>query len=359
MSGAVFLVLGAALALAVGWGVARWLAQWRESFERRVEEKLGEERERWWQALLERFDKLHERLDESKRFMTGRVDRAEQAVRQVTQHLGKLETATAQLLQTNAQILDFQKMLRSPQVRGGFGEVLLENILRDILPRTHYALQFTLSTGEVADAIVRLPDGHIVAVDAKFPLANFERLRVTRDEEQKRRLLSAFVQDVKARVREISRKYISSADRTLDFAFMYLPIESVYHAIWSHKDLWEFCQQQRVYPISPNTFVPYLRTILIGLRGMEINRRAKEIARQLGRLRNEAARLQEGFEVLGRHLGNARTKYEEVSRRLVRLTDYAARVELPGADAESTRELPPPETGGEKVESQATREGEK
>lgn len=331
MNPALIVLAIAALAAAV-WASLRWLTRWRDSFERRVEEKLEEEQERWRQSLLERFDKLQERLDESKRFMTGRVDRAEYAVRQVTQQLGKLENAAAQLLKTNVQILDFQKMLRSPQVRGGFGEVLLHRILEEVLPAAHYALQYTFRSGEVADAVVKLPDGHIVAVDAKFPLANFERMRAARDEEGKRRWESVFVQDVKARVREIGRKYISASDRTLDFAFMYLPLESVFQAILARRGLYEFCLQQHVYPVSPNSLVPYLQTILVGLRGMQLEKRTKEILRELGRLRTEAVRLQESFEVLGKHLGNARTKYEEADRRLGKLADRMERLELPAGE---------------------------
>ena len=89
------------------------------------------------------------------------------------------------MMLTNQEILNFQQMLKVPKVRGGFGEILLENLLRDTIPADRFQMQYKFtSSGEVADAIIRLLDNQIVVIDAKFPLANFEKsspMRVRRE----------------------------------------------------------------------------------------------------------------------------------------------------------------------------------
>src|SRR2546430_17081788 len=65
-------------------------------------------------------------------------------------------------------------VLPPPKARGGFGELLLENLLRDRLPPDAYDLQYTFSGGERVDAVIYTEQ--LVPIDAKFPLDNFERM---------------------------------------------------------------------------------------------------------------------------------------------------------------------------------------
>lgn len=289
------------------------------------------------QTLSDRLDNLVQHLDyrlqqnvhamnESKSFLADRVNNAEATVRQVHASLGRLEQATASLHKTNQDIAKFQDMLRHPKMRGNFGEVLLGNLLADVLPKDRYELQHTFTgSGEIADAIIRLQDGYLVAIDAKFPLAHYEAYVHEKDPARQKAAKTAFVRDVKRHIEAIGSKYIVPQEYTLNFAFMYIPMEGVYYETMVHdpegENIWNFCLERSVIPVSPNSFLAYLQTILVGLRGMKVQEQAQEILRHLGQIRQDMGRFGKDFSMIGSHLSNAKNRYEDSVRRFDRLTD--------------------------------------
>jgi len=275
------------------------------------------------QNLLDRFDKFQQqveaRLDSSKQFLSDRVSATERTARELSQHFGHLREASQHILRTNTEILDFQKMLASPSARGGFGEMLLETLLRDILPPDRYELQYTLTSGDRADAVLKLQDGYIVAVDAKFPLAWYEPLVHASDEQDRADAFRAFASDVKKHAKDISSKYIHEQDRTLSFAFMYIPTEGVYYEIVRNPELWNAVTALRVYPVSPNSFVPYMYTVLVGLKGMQIEKEAHHILELLGKLQKDFGRVETEFGHVGTLFEQALHKQEEAEKIFSRL----------------------------------------
>lgn len=300
------------------------------------------------QSLTQRIDNATRQMDErlrenvqamneTKSFVTDRVSSSEhnvqRSMREVTNSLGKLDQATAAIHKTSAEIVSFQNMLKNPKVRGGFGEVLLANLMADILPHDRYGLQYKLAgTGEIADAVILLQDNYLVAIDAKFPLANFQIYSAEKNHDQKKALRKAFLRDVKRHIADISKKYISPEHNTLDYAFMYIPVEAIYYETMVHDatggTLWDFSLQNKVVPVSPNSFLAYLQTVLIGLRGMKIEQQAKEILQALGQVRRDFSQFTQEYIVLGTHLTNAKNKYEETTRRLDKFTNRLDQIEI-------------------------------
>lgn len=270
-------------------------------------------------------------MNESKSFLADRVSSTERTVREVNSSLGKLEQATAALQRTNEEISSFQKLLKAPKVRGSFGEVLLTNLLSDVLPADRYATQFTLQSGDIADAIIRLQDGYIVAIDAKFPFANYEAYMQENNPAAKETARKLSVRDFKKHIGDISRKYIVPREKTLDYAFMYIPVEGVYYETMVHdptgESLWEFCLQHKVIPVSPNSFLAYLQTILVGLRGMKIQEQAKEILQTLSQVRRDFKVFAEDFTMVGKHLGNAKNRFDDSARRLDKFSNRLDQIE--------------------------------
>lgn len=304
-----------------------------------MQQVMSQQLDRIMQQVDRRLEQNVKAMNESKSFIADRVSATERTVREVSAGLGKMEVATAALHKTNQEISAFQQMLKSPKIRGSFGEVLLGNLLADVLPADRYELQYSFpETGETADSIIKLQDGYIVAVDAKFPLANYEAMSHAQGDEAKESLRKQFVRDVKKHITDISKKYIMPQAKTLDFAFMYIPLEGVYYEAVMHdadkSGIWDYCQQFKVIPVSPNSFLAYLHTVLIGLRGMKIEQQAKEILATLAQVRKDFGSFSKDFVVIGSHLTNAKNKYEDSARRLDKFSSRLDRIET---DTPTTR----------------------
>jgi len=330
----IFLALGG---LVAGAAITWWLTSRRRGGDdaanivNQLQHHVTERLDRVTEQVDQRLRENTRAINESKSFITDRVSSTERSVREVTASLSKLENATTALKSTADEISSFQQLLKSPKVRGGFGEVLLTNLLAEVLPRDWYDTQHTMpSTGEIADAIIRLQDGYIVAVDAKFPLANYEAYAHEKDPAAKKRAASALVRDIKKHVSDISKKYIAPRDNTLDYAFMYIPMEGVYYETMLRSgddSLWEYCLKHHVVPVSPNNFLAYLRTVLIGLRGMKIEQQAKEILESLSQVRRDFQQFGDDFTMVGKHLTNAKNRFEDSARRLDKFNHRLEQIE--------------------------------
>lgn len=234
--------------------------------------------------------------------------------------VGEMTEQARQLSELSRAVTAIEHVLRAPKLRGNFGEEQLETLLSLVFSKQQYALQHRFSTGEVTDAILFLPLGS-VAVDAKFPLENFRRFAEAADEEDKKNARRDFLRDVRRRVDEIAARYIRPAEGTLPFALMYVPAENVYYeaVIRNEEDpfqLYRYCLEKRVVPVSPNSFYAYLQTIMVGLKGMQVSQRAESIVREIQSLEIELEKFSRAYETVGQHIRNASSKLEEGSRLL-------------------------------------------
>ena len=273
--------------------------------------------------LGRRVGEMHERVDSRFEGLDGRLLAAQQnagrTTTQIVDRLGKLDTAAAQMLQRANDLTRLEQALRPPKARGGLGELLLGKLLADGLPADAYQLQYTFRSGERVDAVIRAEK--LVPVDAKFPLDNYERLAAASDDSERELHEKAFARDVKGHVDAIATKYIRPAEDTFDFAFMYLPSEAVYYELVCGRtgSLYQHALERRVFPTSPSTFHAFLLVILLGLRGMQIERHAQEVMAYCAQLGRDFDRFRADFDTVGKHLGHAQSKYAEADRRLERL----------------------------------------
>jgi DNA recombination protein RmuC len=213
-------------------------------------------------------------------------------------------------------IASLQEILQAPKLRGGLGELFLSEVLSQILTPEHFSLQHRFKSGEIVDAVVRLGDG-LVPIDSKFPLEAFRRLMRITDEDERQRERRQFVRDVKRHVDSIAKKYIQPDEGTFGFAFMYIPAENVYYevilrdeSLGESQSLLEHALGRHVIPVSPTSFYAYLQSILLGLRGLRIEQRAREITGYLARLQGDFEKFQECFDTLGKHLKNAQNAFD-------------------------------------------------
>jgi DNA recombination protein RmuC len=281
--------------------------------ESRLDRRLGD--------IDARVDRRLEGLDS--RLLTTQRSAGETAT-QIAEKLARVEAGTKSMLERANDLKRLEQALRPPKARGGFGELLLANLLADMLPASAYELQFGFASGERVDAVVRAEK--LLPVDAKFPLDNVHRVLDADDDEQRVLARRALAKDIKAHVDAIANKYIKPGEGTYDFAFMYLPAETVYYEIacGGTGELHTYAMDRRVFPVSPSTFHAYLTMIVIGLRGLQIEQHAQEVMAYCGQLAKDFSRFRDDFDVVGKHIGNAQTKYGDAERRL---SKFEARLE--------------------------------
>lgn len=268
-----------------------------------------------------------------------RLDNAARVVGEVKQNLGELTKATQQVYEVGKDISSLQEILRAPKLRGSLGELFLGELLAQVLPPTHFSLQYRFKSNEAVDAVITLGPG-LVSVDSKFPLENFKKMIETSVDEEKKAHRKRFLTDVKKHIDAIAAKYILPDEGTYDFALMYIPAENVYYetiikdeAFGDDKSLCSYALSKRVIPVSPNSFYAYLQAIVLGFRGLRIEKSAQEIHQRLQRLSGDFFKFKEDFDVIGKHLSNTRGKYEEASKKLDRLGDRLVTIDHDSADA--------------------------
>src|SRR6266511_2961119 len=321
------LVLLVGAALVVG---ARLIARELRSFGMQTGEQL-EQRDA---AVDRRLLAIDEKLDR-------RLASAQKTTAEIHERLGKVDRATAQMIEQARELSQLQQILRPPKARGGFGELLLANLLRDRLPPSAFQLQYTFRSGERVDAIIKLE--RLVPIDAKFPLDNFERMAGADTELERQQHEKAFARDVKGHVDAIATKYIRPDENTFDFALMYFPSEAIYYELACGKTgaLLTYAHEKRVLPVSPATLTPYLQTISLGLRGMQIEQHAREVMAYVAELHKDFGQFRDDFVVVGKHLTNAQGRYGDAQRRLDRFEARLERASEQEPEAvETASELP-------------------
>jgi len=264
-------------------------------------------------------------------------------ISQIQRQLGEVQQAGKQMALT-AQTLE--GILGGAKSRGSLGEVTLERLLEDSLPRAQYEMQFRFSSGEVADAVIKLRDKKLMAIDSKFPLDAYRRIG-TEGEEARR----SFAVAVKGHADAISKKYIVPDEATLDVALMFVPSESVYYELLQTSDnkgqpLDAYCRDKHVIAVSPNTLYAHLCVIAMGLRGMQMEENAKRLLESLSGMEKQMEKFADKFATLGTHLKNAQQSYSESDKLFERAQNTletmlgAGVPELPFENPQGTLPLP-------------------
>jgi DNA recombination protein RmuC len=294
------------------------------------------------QQLSSRNAEVDRRLEAMTATMDRRLETATKTSSAIHQQLGQLGQANAEILARANDLKKLEQALRPPKARGGFGELLLGNLLRDRLPPDSYELQYGFKTGERVDAVIHVE--RLVPIDAKFPLDNFERLADAETDDERTLYEKAFSRDLKIHVDAIAEKYIRPDEGTYDFALMYLPSEGVYYELVSGKTgaLLQYAHDKRVFPVSPTTFTSQLQVIALGLKGMQIEQHAHEVMAYVAQLQKDFGRFRDDFQVVGKHIGNAQSKFAEAEKRLDRFDGKLERAAESEAEIEpaAAQELP-------------------
>lgn len=273
------------------------------------------------QMINQNLNSFSERINVTNQAINERLDNAARVISAVNRELGTMS-------QIGSQLSNFQEFLKSPKLRGGLGEQGLRDMLAQSLPHDLYKMQYSFRNGQIVDAIIKIEAG-LIPIDAKFPLENFNRFLNAKSAEEKTEAKNKFRSDFRVHVNAISKKYINPDEGTVDFAFMYLPSESVFfEVVNSERDLFDYAAKNKIIPSSPSTFFYYLRTIMLGLEGKRITEMSREIMKTLKSIKQESHKFGDNLGKLNRHLSNAKSTMDTVNTGYASLSEKIDHVDV-------------------------------
>jgi DNA recombination protein RmuC len=221
-----------------------------------------------------KLEQMRQTVDE--KLQTTLESRLGESFNRVVEKLNRVHEGLGEMKSLASNVGDLKNVLTNVKVLGTFGEVQLELLLEQFLTPDQYVKDAKVKehTNERVEFAVRLPgkgtdEEVLLAIDAKFPKENYERLLDASDAGD-RNLVEAYrkqlVMQIKVCAKDISEKYINPP-RTTDFAILFLPTEGLYAEVLRQPGLFE--QLQRDYKVTlagPTTLAALLNALQMGFR---------------------------------------------------------------------------------------------
>ena len=269
----------------------------------------------------------------------------------ITEKLTKLDDTNKQIVGFAEQLQSLENILTNPKQRGILGEYFLETLLKNVLPPAAYEMQYKFKNGEIVDAVVKVGP-KIIPIDSKFSLENYNKIVETNDAVERERLEKQFKIDLKNRIDETA-KYIRPSEKTMDFAFMFIPSEGIYYDLLINqvgaikvntRDLIEYAfNEKHVIITSPTSFFAYLQTVLQGLKALQIEKDAQLIREKVEQLQKHLLAYNEYLKKLGNNLGttvnmynSASSEFKKIDKDITKITGTESNIEVLEIDKPKT-----------------------
>lgn len=312
------------------------------------------------------IEELVQPLKESLSLVDGKLQQVEQnrvgTQSAITEQLKALHAAQHNLQVETGRLV---KSLRSPNVRGQWGELQLRRVVEaaGMLEHCDFDIKATV-VGEdgrlTPDLIVRLPGGKNVVVDAKAPSSAFLDAMESEDDAERDGMFRQHARQVRDHVVKLGNKtYWQHFQPAPDLVIMFVPGETLLAAaLQRDPSLLEFSLGRNVMLASPSTLMALLRAVAYGWQQEKIARNAQEIS-DLGRQLYDRIRVMAGYfedvakgltrsvEAYNRAVGSLESRVLVTARRL-KDTGISASEALPDLAPidQSARPLGAPELVG-------------
>ena len=340
----IYLIIG----LLIGGGIVYFLARPKPI---EVDTKAEDNNNTGFQLLLQQMSELQKTVDQKlgdnersiKESMMHQSGQSNKIIQDITERLTRLDEGNKQVIGFADQLRGLQDILKNPKQRGTIlGEYYLETILSRVLPPKTFQTQYMFKNGEAVDAVVFV-DKKIIPIDSKFSLENYNRIiEAHKEGTNPEPFVAEFKKDIKKRIDETS-KYIRPAEDTLDFAFMFIPHESIYYDLLvaevgaikvNTQDLIQYAFEKKVIIVSPTSFLAYLQTVLQGLRALKIEESAKDIVKRVEELGKHLKAYEDYHNKLGsslstvvNHYSNSGKELKKVDKDVMRISGESAGIE--------------------------------
>ena len=254
-------------------------------------------------------------------------------IKDVTVELAKIKGTNEQVLSFANQMKSLEKILGNQKQRGIFGEIQLENLLSNVLPPEIFQMQYSFKNGEMVDAIIKVND-NIIPIDAKFSLDNYNRMIESSDENEIKVLEKKFKEDIKSRIDETS-KYIKPQEKTLDYAFMFIPADGLYQDLLNSRvgslkinsnELVSYAYLKKVMIVSPMSLFPMLQITMKALNNLKFEKEIDTVIKNVRNLSNHLASYQLYHDKLGNTLKTVVNHYNKTSDEFGKIDKDISRI---------------------------------
>jgi DNA recombination protein RmuC len=276
-------------------------------------------------AVNERLDRMTHRvgtdLNETSR-------KTHESIAKLNERLAVIDTAQRNLTELSTNMVSLQEILANKQARGAFGQMRMETIVRDGLPKDSYTFQATLSNGKRPDCLLHMPNTKAsVVIDAKFPLEGFEAFRTARRDEEKKEAAKRVRIDVARHVDAMAERYFIAGE-TQDTAILFVPSEAIYVDLCEHfTDLVQRAHRARIVICAPNMLMLAVQTMQAILKDVKMREQAHLIQREVALLMDDMGRFRERVLDLQRHFGQANQDIEKILTSSERIAQRGRKIE--------------------------------
>tara|TARA_B100000686_G_C16757016_1_gene956188 strand:- start:759 stop:1691 length:933 start_codon:yes stop_codon:yes gene_type:complete len=259
-----------------------------------------------FEIIEKKFDKIDLKFDKSSSHNTSNLQ-------QIRERIAVIDRAQQNISGLTENVIDLKNILSNTSQRGRFGEILLENLIKDYLPKKNYEFQKTLSNKSRVDCMIN-SSGPLnkLCIDAKFPRENYEKILKSKSKEEKTKYIKNFRSDITNHIVEVKNKYIVPGE-TSEIALIFIPSENIYLEIFKFfPDLSEKFYEYKTFLISPTTLWVILNSIESLLRDQKINENSGLIYQQLKELTIELSRLENRVKKMDSHFSNAQNDLNDI-----------------------------------------------
>jgi DNA recombination protein RmuC len=261
-------------------------------------------------AVNERLDRMTHRVGAD---LNETARKTNDSIAKLNERLAVIDTAQKNLTDLSSNMVSLQEILANKQARGAFGQMRMETIVTDGLPKGAYTFQATLSNGKRPDCLLHMPNASAsVVIDAKFPLEGFEAFRTARRDEEKKEAARRVRTDVGRHVDSMAERYFIPGE-TQDTAILFVPSEAIYADLCEHfSDLVQKAHRARIVICAPNMLMLAVQTMQAILKDVKMREQAHLIQREVVHLMEDTGRLRERVLDLQRHFGQANADIEKI-----------------------------------------------
>jgi len=276
-------------------------------------------------AVNERLDRMTHRVGSD---LTETARKTTDSIAKLHERLAVIDSAQKNLTELSSNMVSLQEILANKQARGAFGQMRMEAIIQDGLPKGAFTFQATLSNGKRPDCLLHMPNTKAgVVIDAKFPLEGFEAFRVARGPEEKKEAARRVRVDVGRHVDAMAERYFLPGE-TQDTAILFVPSEAIYADLAEHfSDLVQKAHRARIVICAPNMLMLAVQTMQAILKDVKMREQAHLIQREVSRLMEDMGRLRERVLDLQRHFGQANEDIEKILTSSERVASRGHKIE--------------------------------